>query len=262
MLDTVKLFVGTSDNDDTLAQKIYLYTLYKNSTAPIDIVFLRPKDFPGWNRTTWGTPFTCYRYAVPHLMGYKGRALYTDVDMLNFRDISALYKTDLEGKAFGMVWDALQDNGKEGTKAGYPRGFWCDSVLLIDCEKAKEFVDPIDTIIKWNKNYSYKWEVMRKLGSPHKEKTMNLVHQLDPRWNIFDGTNPAVIPKGYDVYSKHSPRWEDKENLEIDHIWQLHLTALSYQPWHPKYTPHAKATHPRPDLMREWWRLAKIVNSI
>ena len=45
-------------------------------------------------------------------MGYKGRALYTDVDMLNFRDISALYKTDLEGKAFGMVWDALRDNGK------------------------------------------------------------------------------------------------------------------------------------------------------
>ena len=36
-------------------------------------------------------------------MGYKGRALYTDVDMLNFRDISALYKTDLEGKAW-YVW--------------------------------------------------------------------------------------------------------------------------------------------------------------
>ena len=262
MRDTVKLFVGTSDNDDTLAQKIYLYTLYKNSTAPIDIVFLRPKDFPGWNRTTWGTPFTCYRYAVPHLMGYKGRALYTDVDMLNFRDISALYKTDLEGKAFGMVWDALQDNGKAGKKAGYPRGFWCDSVLLIDCEKAKEFVDPIDDIINWNKNYSYKWEVMKKLGSPHKEKTKKLVHMLDARWNVFDGTNPSAIPKGYDVNSKDAPAWEDKENLDMDMIWQLHLTALSYQPWHPKYTPHAKATHPRPDLMREWWRLAKIVNSL
>ena len=116
MQDTVKLFVGTSDHHDDLAQKIYLYTLYKNCSTPIDIVFLRPSDFPGWNRTTWGTPFTCYRYAVPHLMNYKGRALYTDVDMLNFRDISALYKTDIEGKAFGMVWDALQDNGKSGKK--------------------------------------------------------------------------------------------------------------------------------------------------
>ena len=50
--------------------------------------------------------------------------------------------------------------------------------------------------------------------------------------------------------------------FELEMIWQLHLTALSYQPWHPKYTPHAKASHPRQDLMEEWWRLAKIVNSI
>ena len=35
MQDTVKLFIGTSDNDDSLAQRIYLYTLYKNSTAPL-----------------------------------------------------------------------------------------------------------------------------------------------------------------------------------------------------------------------------------
>ena len=85
---------------------------------------------------------------------------------------------------------------------------------------------------------------------------------LDSRWNVFDGTNPSAIPRGYDLWSKTPPAWEDKENLEMDMIWQLHLTALSYQPWHPKYTPHAKASHPRPDLMREWWRLVKIVNSL
>ena len=56
--------------------------------------------------------------------------------------------------------------------------------------------------------------------------------------------------------------FKDKEQFDLDMIWQLHLTALSYQPWHPKYTPHAKASHPRQDLMREWWRLAKVVNSI
>ena len=50
MQDTVKLFIGTSDNHDDLAQKVYLYTLFKNASMPIDIVFLRPKDFPGWNR--------------------------------------------------------------------------------------------------------------------------------------------------------------------------------------------------------------------
>ena len=36
MQDTVKLFVGTSDHHDDLAQKIYLYTLYKKACTPYD----------------------------------------------------------------------------------------------------------------------------------------------------------------------------------------------------------------------------------
>ena len=126
---------------------------------------------------------------------------------------------------------------------------------MFDCEKAKDFVDPIDKIKKW-KNFSYKWEVMRKLGSPHREKTREMVHELDPRWNSFDGTDPSSTP------ANGSTKFTDKKQFPLDMIWQLHLTALSYQPWHPKYTPHAKASHPRQDLMEEWWRLAKIVNSI
>ena len=43
MQDTVKLFIGTSDNHDKFAKKVYLYTLFKNASMPLDIVFLRPK---------------------------------------------------------------------------------------------------------------------------------------------------------------------------------------------------------------------------
>ena len=258
MQPTVNLFIGSGGKHDEKAARIYLYTLFKNTKRKINITWLSPETMgEGWNRSSWGTPFTCYRYAIPHLMNFKGRALYTDVDMINFRDIGALFDTDLECKPFGMVWDELQDNGTRGRELGYPRGFWCDSVLLIDCERAKDFVDPIDKIKTW-KGISYKWEVMRKLGSPHKEKTYKLVKELDPRWNSFDGTDPsAPLQKG-----QEASRWKGRKQFELDHIWQLHLTALSYQPWHPKYTPHAKATHPRQYLMREWWRLAKIVNSI
>ena len=256
MQPTVNLFIGSGGKYDEKAAKIYLYSLYKNTKRDIKITWLSPETMgEDWNRTCWGTPFTCYRYAIPHLMNYKGKALYTDVDMVNFRDIGHLFDTSLNGKAFGMVWDAMQDNGLRGRELGYPRGFWCDSVLLIDCEKAKDFVDPIEKMKKW-KNTSYKWEVMRKLGSPHKEKTMELVEQLDARWNSFDGTNPSRPPLD------GSNDWTKKEHFDADMIWQLHLTALSYQPWHPKYTPHAKGTHPRPDLMKEWWRLARIVNTI
>ena len=256
MQPTVNLFIGSGGKHDEKAAKIYLHTLYSNTRRNLKITWLSPDTMDSdWNRTNWGTPFTCYRYAIPHMMNFKGKALYTDVDMINFRDIGALFDTSLNGKPFGMVWDALQDNGKKGRDLGYPRGFWCDSVMLIDCEKAKEFVDPIDTMKRW-KNRSYKWRVMDKLGSPYKEKTEELVESLDSRWNCFDGSNPAQAPLN------GGTDFMDKEQFDLDMIWQLHLTALSYQPWHPKYTPHAKASHPRQDLMREWWRLAKIVNSI
>ena len=256
MQPTVNLFIASGGKHDEKAAKIYLHTLYANTKRDLNITWLSPETMDSdWNRTCWGTPFTCYRYAIPHMMNFKGKALYTDVDMINFRDIGALFDTDLEGKPFGMVWDALQDNGSKGREVGYPRGFWCDSVMLIDCEKAKDFVDPIDKMKQW-KRISYKWEVMKKLGSPYKDRTYKLVKELDPRWNSFDGTNPASTPPDGRTF------WKDKKQFPLDMIWQLHLTALSYQPWHPKYTPHAKASHPRQDLMEEWWRLAKIVNSI
>ena len=57
--------------------------------------------------------------------------------MINFRDIGTLFDTDLQGKAFGMVWDALQDNGKRGQELGYPGD---SGVIVFDrLEKAKEF---------------------------------------------------------------------------------------------------------------------------
>ena len=31
MSDTIKLFIGTSDDNDTIAEQIYLYSLYKNT---------------------------------------------------------------------------------------------------------------------------------------------------------------------------------------------------------------------------------------
>lgn len=263
MQDKVKLFIGSSDDHDAIAEKVYLYSLYKNTTKELDITIMRPSNMgDDWNRFTWGTPFTCYRYAIPEMMGFEGKALYTDVDMLNYRDISKLYETDLEGKAFGMCWDALQDNGKKGKEEGYPRGWWCDSVMLIDCAKAAEFIDPLSEMKKWNKNYSYKWEVMRRIGSPDKTKGEKIIHLLDSRWNSFDGTDASVMPDNYDPFGNEVPNWEDKAMQSKEDIWQLHLTALSYQPWHPKYSPHAKAGHVRPDLLREWWRTVKIVNNL
>ena len=42
---------------------------------------------PGRN---WGTPFSCFRFAVPELCDFKGYAIYLDADMLVLGDIADL----------------------------------------------------------------------------------------------------------------------------------------------------------------------------
>ena len=43
---------------------------------------------PGMN---WGTPFSCFRMAVPELCGFEGHAIYLDSDMLVLGDIAELW---------------------------------------------------------------------------------------------------------------------------------------------------------------------------
>ena len=57
-----------------------MYTLQKNTTAKLNIVFLRASDYTDVSALGWGTPFTGLRYVVPKLMGFKGKAIYMDMD--------------------------------------------------------------------------------------------------------------------------------------------------------------------------------------
>ena len=142
----IKIFIGTGTDEDRWIEQILLYTLFKNTKEKLDITFLRPSKFKDWRRNGWGTPFTCFRYAIPELCNFKGKAIYMDTDQMNFKDIAGLYETDLEGCAFGMVWDGLHDNGTVWKHTDKAKGWFCDSVMLIDCEKAKEHILPIDRI--------------------------------------------------------------------------------------------------------------------
>jgi len=247
--DVVKIFIGASEDMDEAALKVIKYSLLKNTQAKLDITVLRPSMFEGWNTDAWGTPFSCFRYAIPSMCEGKGRAIYMDVDMINLRDIHDLWTEHMYGKPFAMVWDAEQDNGE-----GNPKGWWCDSVWLIDCEKAIDWFDLNEIKNFPTEKGSYKWTFMEKLGSPTREESDKWVHELDCRWNSFDGANTSTTPHGEGYFGKYL--------LELDECWQIHLTALSYQPWHPRYLLAAKATHWRPEIAALWWELLEEVNQL
>lgn len=242
----IPIFIGASDHKcDRIQEKILAYTLQKNTTAKLDITFLRASMFPGVSAMGWGTPFTGLRYVIPKLMGFKGKAIYMDMDMINFRDIEDFYNINLYGKPFGMVWDT-KFNGHGG---------YCDSMLLMDCSKTNEFFTWEEVHDYYEKKCGFKWvftERVKKYEKKDKPMQNEAVVRLDSRWNCFDGDitdgrldNAGKLPK-----------------YDLDQIFQLHLTALSYQPWHSSYLMSAKATHMRPDISDYWWELVDEVNSL
>ena len=248
----VPIFIGASDHPcDRIQEKILAYTLHRNSSRPLDITFLRPSMFPGVSAFGWGTPFTGLRYVIPKLMGFKDKAIY--MDMINFRDISEFYEINLHGKPFGMVWDSKQTRGK-----GEPRGSYCDSMMLMDCSQTENFFD-WEEVHSWGATSpGFKWIFMKRLrnfADPNNHIDNNAVQRIDSRWNCFDGdvTDGKITWKGKEAIMPE---------YKLNQIFHLHLTALSYQPWHSAYLMSAKATHRRTDITDYWWQLVDEVRDL
>lgn len=247
----IPIFIGASDHPaDRIQEKILLYTLHKNSSRPLKVTFLRPSMFPGVSSFGWGTPFTGLRYVIPKLMGFKGNAIYMDMDMINFRDIAEFYSINMLGRPFAMVYDS-----KLSVKGG-PRGGYCDSMMMMDCSQTHKFFN-WEECHSWGAiQPSFKWifmERIRQAGDPNDASKNNAVVRLDSRWNCFDGD---ITDGEYDEKNNTLPEYP------LDNIFHLHLTALSYQPWHSPYLMSAKATHRRRDITDYWWSLVDEVRDL
>lgn len=48
-----------------------------------------------WPKIGWGTPFSGFRFAIPEVHGFAGRAVYMDVDMLVLGDVAELLSVQM-----------------------------------------------------------------------------------------------------------------------------------------------------------------------
>lgn len=133
MTETIRLFVGTSANgDDYEAEAVLEHSARGHCSLPLDIVWMRQgvKPWKGWACETGRTPFTHFRWSIPSVCNYEGRAIYTDVDFLFCADLAELWRQDIPG--VGLVRN--------------PTGKVSTSCILFDCAKAKGHVPPVETL--------------------------------------------------------------------------------------------------------------------
>lgn len=212
---TVKVFIATSpDGDDADAELALEYSLRKNCSRDIEIVFMKNDDnpdnyFSGFNNRHWATPFTNLRWAIPEYCNFEGRAIYMDVDMLNFKDISELFDMDM------------------GDAPLVCREGWRTCVSLMDCAKMKELLPTVEEL---KKDSSFNNRNAKRLAATAKP--------IDKRWNCLDGEG-LPVDQIWHLHFTHMPTqpWQPK--------WAYKTYAKQNLTFIPK-------PHPRPDLVKVW----------
>lgn len=112
----VRIFIGT-ERQQFRAERTLLWSIevHRDPSRIYQIHLLR--DLPGFRRRLWLTGFTNYRFAIPGLCDYQGRAIYNDADQVYLTDPAELFDTAMDGAGFLAIND--RDT----------------SVMLVDCER-------------------------------------------------------------------------------------------------------------------------------
>jgi hypothetical protein len=200
----VKVFIGSGEAS-LIERKVAIYSLRKHTRRHLDIyVFngthnaielndeepvLSPMSLRIKYRNV--TEFSLYRFLIPALCDYNGKAIYIDSDTVCLSDIGQLFDTPLDDADFLAKPDAY-----EGGQ------LWGLSVMLIDCNKCRFDLERIVHEVDSNQYSLSDFSLMDpKFLAHHPYK----IGRLDPSWNVFD-------------------QWNDQTKL-------IHYTNLETQPW-------------------------------
>jgi len=192
----VRIFVGT-EPDQFRAERVFVWSVLKVRDPARGYEIHLMSDLEGFDRSTWKTGFTQYRYAIPALADYTGKAIYNDVDQIYLSDPAELFDTDMQGNA------VLSINEKE------------TSVMLLDCEKL-EALWPLGMAQQPNKHKVFRARVHEA----------GLWGTMDPGWNSRDD---EYDPEGSHLLhftTLHTQPWQPFPELlryqrhPLQDVWQ------------------------------------------
>lgn len=136
----INIFIGY-DHREAIAYHVCANSIIRHASKPISFTPLALQNMQDYQEThTDGSnQFIYSRFLVPHLMEYKGWAIFMDGDMLVRDDIEKLWALRDDSKAVMVVKHDYKTKMTEkylGAKnENYPRKNW-SSVILWNCEHA------------------------------------------------------------------------------------------------------------------------------
>jgi hypothetical protein len=143
----IRIFIGF-DPREAIAYHVCANSIIRHSSKPVSFTALALNNLQDYEEghTDGSNQFIYSRFLVPHLMEYKGWAIFMDGDMLIRDDIEKLWALRDDSKAVMVVKHEYQTKLTEkylGSKnENYPRKNW-SSVILWNCShEANKAVTP------------------------------------------------------------------------------------------------------------------------
>jgi len=121
----ISVFVGC-EPEQWLPAKVLEYTILKHTSERVHVRQLHSILGAADSLAGGRTPFSCQRFFIPEICGFKGLAVYLDSDMLVFADIRDL----VDHYADGMAVVSAVAPPDSGRRPQY-------SVMVINCELAR-----------------------------------------------------------------------------------------------------------------------------
>lgn len=135
IMQKIPIFIGRKPHQ-WLPMEVLLSSIKRRTQAELE--FHELKYLPLNLKSKKGANFTLYRFSIPQMMGWKGRAIYLDSEFLVFGDILELYNAEMN--QHGVL---AQPVGKDSSSGHYTDAMLLDTEKLQDW-KLNEFCEKIN----------------------------------------------------------------------------------------------------------------------
>lgn len=192
-MEKIKVFIGSGEAS-VIERKVLIYSIHKNTPEDGDVyVFNGTHDTLEKNneppvrinmslRAKYRnfTEFSNYRFLIPQLCNYQGRAIFIDSDTICLGNLKDLFCQDMQGHDLLAKPDAYGDQGKAR---------WGLSVMLMDCAKCKFDLEKYLDEVEEKKYSGTDYHQMTPAFLSHHPFS---VGKLDHQWNNFDHYDAAT----------------------------------------------------------------------
>ena len=218
----IPIFIGY-DPREAIVFHVCANSIIRNSSKPVSIIPLALNLFEDYKEThkDGSNAFIYSRFLVPHLMDFKGHAIYIDGDMVVKEDIAKLWELRQNHRDVQVVkhdYKTRMPIKYLGSKnEDYPRKNW-SSVIIWNCESfSNKRLTPEYVMNSTGKHlHRFEWLEDNRIGS------------LPIEWNWlpdeFGENNHAKLLH----YTLGAPCFDEFHNTEMAQDWHDESSLTTY----------------------------------